>query len=537
MARTTQQTRQPRSPRLSDVAIWEWHTVARGGRGLFRHTIHRVVCGQGTRPPGDKAARRLRIAGAQQGYETGPRRPVCGPTHGATTLCRGVATRYTGVVSRRRCNVAIVSALVGCGASQDQRAMDEGSADSAGPPSTLDAQAVVQDAKPLDVQTTDADTIDVAPFDDRAATPFNDAAAAPFNDAALRETGPLPPDPCIEAGTCPIGLWTNVTPTDMPAAILRPTLNAFGPGSIVADPARPSDLYVGGSSAGLWRSSDYGFKWTRVNNTLPDVPRGVTIAVAGTTPATIWAAGFNVVYKSIDGGTTFNKTRGLLTQSLYSLKVDPYDNNHLLSGLHEVDGLMESIDGGDTWKVVGGVAWPPGGKSWYPDFVDTGNATTTRQTWFAIAQNGASAVMTSDAGAHWSIPNGLSGLQHPHGNSQIFQAGSTLFVAGVYGPGQGVYRSTNLGADWSRVDTGRFPEAIVWGSPKNVYAMYAWACSNCNLGTDYETAAQPGVTWSAGSAPSSLVIGPNSVAATNDGAHHIFVAVMWDQGIWRYVEP
>ena len=32
-------------------------------------------------------------------------------------------------------------------------------------------------------------------------------------------------------------------------------------------------------------------------------------------------------------------------------------------------------------------------------------------------------------------------------------------------------------------------------------------------------------------------IGPNSVAVTNDGTHNVFVAVMWDQGIWRYVEP
>ena len=85
---------------------------------------------------------------------------------------------------------------------------------------------------------------------------------------------PLPPDPCIAAGTCPPGLWINVTPSDMPASVLRPTANVFGPGTIVGDPARPSDLYVGGSSAGLWKSTDYGFSWTLINDTLPDVPRG-----------------------------------------------------------------------------------------------------------------------------------------------------------------------------------------------------------------------------------------------------------------------
>jgi hypothetical protein len=128
-------------------------------------------------------------------------------------------------------------------------------------------------------------------------------------------------------------------------------------------------------------------------------------------------------------------------------------------------------------------------------------------------------------------------LQHPHGNSQLYQNGKTLFVAGVNGPGQGVYRSQDLGMTWSRVDNGKTPEAVVWGTPKNVYAMYAWACSNCDLGTSFEQAAQPGDNWSAASTPSALTIGPNSVVVTSDGSHSIAVAVMWDQGIWRYVEP
>jgi hypothetical protein len=350
------------------------------------------------------------------------------------------------------------------------------------------------------------------------------------------DVGPLPPDPCVAAGTCPPGVWVNVTPPDMPAAVLRPTANVFGPGSIVGDPARPSDLYVGGSSAGLWKSSDYGNSWTRINDTLPDVPRGAVIAVAGTTPATIWAAGYNTIYKSVDGGVTFAQTP--LTVSLYSLKVDPNDATHLISGLHEADGIVESTDAGASFQAVGGTSFPTGGISWYPYFVDTGNAATTRRTWFAIAQNGGSAVMTADGGASWTIPTGLSGLQHPHGNSQIFQSGQALFVAGTNGPdGQGVYRSTDLGAHFARVDSGQTPEAVVWGTSKSVYAMYAWACSGCDLGTQFEIAPQPGTTWSTASVPAELVIGPNGVVVTSDGTHNIFVGLMWDQGLWRYVEP
>jgi photosystem II stability/assembly factor-like uncharacterized protein len=316
---------------------------------------------------------------------------------------------------------------------------------------------------------------------------------------------------------------------------VAPAQNAYGPGAIVRDPARPSDLYVGGSASGLWKSTDYGNTWKALSKDVPNAPRGVTIAVAGTTPATVWGAGYNVIFKSTDGGATFTSKN--LDVSLYSLKVDPNDPRHLISGLHEADGVYESTDGGDSWLPRNGTGFPSGGVSWYPDFIDTGNPATTRTTWFAIAQNGASAIMTSDGGATWHVPTGLSGLNHPHGNSQMYQNGTTLFVGGVGGPGQGVYRSTDLGATWSRADSGKTPEAIVWGTPKNVYAMYAWACSNCDLGTNFEIAPQPGATWTTTSVPSALNLGPNSVAVTTDGSHYIFTAVMWSLGIWRYVEP
>jgi hypothetical protein len=65
----------------------------------------------------------------------------------------------------------------------------------------------------------------------------------------------------------------------------------------------------------------------------------------------------------------------------------------------------------------------------------------------------------------------------------------------------------------------------------------ARACSNCNLGTQFETAPQPGVSWSKVAVPAALVMGPNSLVVTSDGRHQIFVGLMWDQGLWRYVEP
>ncbi|HVW30342.1 MAG TPA: hypothetical protein VHC69_33520 [Polyangiaceae bacterium] len=343
------------------------------------------------------------------------------------------------------------------------------------------------------------------------------------------------------------GVWEDVTSPEMDPSLFTGS-SGFGVGNIVTDPARPTDIYVGGYGS-IWKSTDYGLTWKRVNSNPnpPYIPLGHVLAIAGTTPATLWMASVNGqkhVYRSRDAGLTFTLTGDVPEQpdaaSLYSIVVDPYDSTHLITGLHEQDKVLESTDAGDTWKFVSGSGWPSGGISWFPFFLDTGDAATTRTTWFAIAQDGGSAVKTTDGGKTWTTPAGIVHLQHPHGTSGIFQNGKTIFVAGVGADttGEGVYRSTDLGDHFSRVTQGS--GAIVWGSTKNVYAMWGWACASCGLndgGPQYQTAPYPGDTWTKPALPAGLVWGPNSVATTSDGTHAIYVGSMWATGLWRYVEP
>jgi hypothetical protein len=68
--------------------------------------------------------------------------------------------------------------------------------------------------------------------------------------------------------------------------------------------------------------------------------------------------------------------------------------------------------------------------------------------------------------------------------------------------------------------------------------MYAWACSQCDLGTTWESAPLPdGTAWTELTTPAALNLGPNSIATSFDGDHYVFGGVMWSLGIWRYVEP
>lgn len=58
--------------------------------------------------------------------------------------------------------------------------------------------------------------------------------------------------------------------------------------------------------------------------------------------------------------------------------------------------------------------FPGGGLSWYPSFIDTGEATSSHVTWIAIAQDGRSPVITRNGGQSWSVPVEAAGVTHPH---------------------------------------------------------------------------------------------------------------------------
>lgn len=344
---------------------------------------------------------------------------------------------------------------------------------------------------------------------------------------------PPPPDPCIAAGDCPAGVWIDVTPQAVKE--LGPE---FGPGPVVQDPARPNNLYFAGSDAGVWKSTDYGNHWTLLNDEIGALAIGMVMAVAGTTPATLWVAQWPVVlYKSTDDGVTWRRLEFNLPgdESFYSIVVDPYDSQHLLSGMHHKDGIFESEDGGESWELVGGTGFPSGGDSWYAFFIDTGVAATTRDNWIAIA-NAASVAVTRDGGATWKIPTGISGLMHGHGNAQIYQKGATLFVPGLYGPGHGIYRSTDWGDSFARVHDGTF--SVTWGTDEKLYSTHAWACGGCDFGgLGLFTSNAAGDTWTAVPGEAHPNIGPQNIVVTSDGDHQIFIGTFWHEGIWRYVVP
>ena len=132
--------------------------------------------------------------------------------------------------------------------------------------------------------------------------------------------------------------------------------------------------------------------------------------------------------KSTDGGVNWTVTN--INLGAYSFDMDPYDNQHLVTGLHEAEGIAESTDGGVVWKTLPTAI----GKSIYPHFIDTGSAATTRKTWLAVPQldTGMSGMMTTDGGATF---HSVGNFAHPHGGNRAFNAGGGVAYVGASGGG------------------------------------------------------------------------------------------------------
>jgi len=229
----------------------------------------------------------------------------------------------------------------------------------------------------------------------------------------------------------------------------------------------------------------------------------------------------------------FQTLPSALGEDIYSIQIDPHDGTHLLTGFHESSGIAESTDSGQTWQNVSGNM--TGGGSWYPHFIETGDDATTRKTWLALPQPTGGMVgtwRTADGGTTWKH---VENVEHPHGDSQIYQQSGAIFLTGSYGTqGGGMYRSTDLGITWSYL--GNWGGAIVWGTAKTVYTMYGWPNTG-PVDPAFAEAPAPGTSgWKKVTTPNAMDNGPKRVAITNDGTNNIFVGGMWQAGIWRYIE-
>ena len=139
--------------------------------------------------------------------------------------------------------------------------------------------------------------------------------------------------------------------------------------AITGIPGKPNIFYIGVNNGGVWKTSDYGLTWSPIFDDQPTGSVGA-LAVAPSNPQIIYVGSGeglrrpdlsvgDGIYKSTDGGGTWQHLGLRDAQQIGSILVDPRDPNRVLVaalghpyGPNEERGVFRSSDGGATWQKV-----------------------------------------------------------------------------------------------------------------------------------------------------------------------------------------
>jgi len=104
------------------------------------------------------------------------------------------------------------------------------------------------------------------------------------------------------------------------------------------------------NTGGIFKSTDYGKSWTKVNDLDGRPPYFSQIAVDPQNENILWVANVSFSYSS-DGGKTFStRPKGSTHDDSHAWWIDPNDGNHVLVGTD--GGLVITYDGGTSWDHI-----------------------------------------------------------------------------------------------------------------------------------------------------------------------------------------
>ncbi len=307
---------------------------------------------------------------------------------------------------------------------------------------------------------------------------------------------------------------TSAAKSPTTAAMSKLEWRSIGPyigGRVVAVagvPSRPNLFYMGAVQGGVWRSDDYGQSWENLTDgKIPGIASSIgAIAVAPSNAKIIYAGtGENDIrgdfstgdgiYKSTDGGNTWHYAGLRETHMTSSIVVDPRNPNvayatsmgHVFAPNPE-RGVFKTIDGGKTWKKVLYVNENTGANTVVmdvrnPDVLYVSMWQAQRSPWNLTSGGPGSAIYkTIDAGAHWtnisSHPGFARGILGKMGVA-VAPSDPRIVYAIVQAKEGGVFRSTNGGATWKRVNANwklrqrAFYYMAIYVDPTNANTVYA----------------------------------------------------------------
>ncbi|PYS72676.1 MAG: hypothetical protein DMF73_07610 [Acidobacteria bacterium] len=258
--------------------------------------------------------------------------------------------------------------------------------------------------------------------------------------------------------------------------------------------------YIGAATGGVWKTTNNGTTFTPIFDTYSTASIG-DIAIAPSNPDIVWVGTGEAnnrqsssfgdgIYKSTDAGKTFTKMGLTDSQTIARIVIDPRDPNVVyvavlghLFGPNKERGVYKTTDGGKTWNNVKFIDENTGFTDLVMDPVDN-------KTLYAAS----------------------------------YQRRRTSWGFNGGGPGSGVWRTSDAGKTWTRIQGSGFPEGILGrigidvsrSNPKVVYAQI-------EVGTSTGTGGEE-QTFGGGGTPTPTPTPIPSASPTPDPKKH---------GVWR----
>jgi hypothetical protein len=207
--------------------------------------------------------------------------------------------------------------------------------------------------------------------------------------------------------------------------------------AIATDPTDSNTFYIGAAAGGLWKTTDHGTNWHCITDTFGSLSIGcITIDPTNTQTLYIGLGECNGssdsypgdgLWKSTNGGNSWNSLGFESAQYIAKIIIDPLNHQQLFvaipgpNSLSDTNrGVFRSTDGGATW-----------GRSLF-----VRPSTSVCIGFIDIAMDPLNSANLVAAGWDHSIA-----------------IGSNFNPGGPSGPNTGIYRSSDTGHTWERIDT------------------------------------------------------------------------------------
>jgi hypothetical protein len=352
-----------------------------------------------------------------------------------------------------------------------------------------------------------------------------------------------------------VGEWEEITPPDVKPQLPGPGDCTYGVGSFVVDPNNPAVVILGTCQMGVWKTTDCGANWSRLNTgengEVLDHGRQWTFEIDPMNPDILYANsgynhwieggdwegnGINGLFKSTNGGTDWYMIwppEGDLADKVDyafvgSVEIDPLDHLHLLLTFHaECNApytnacVGESTDGGETWALLNGEDEWVGGEGQGAHFLAGGGS------WIWGSQSNG-LWLTTDGGDSYDL---IDASAVGHGFGGIYRAGDGAFYLGTP---QGIKRSTD-GTTWTLVPNSGQTIAGLTGDGTTMWASKGFPWNVGNWPDAYQpfwsSPENDGQTWTQYPSPDLL----NGGGLAYDSDHNLLYSSNEYAGFWRVV--